>query len=74
MPSAVLRLAKLGVEPPGSSVPGHHLRRRPRPTGVTADFPHGPGRGVRRTALQSTMQRASLTQQASSGSPGQSGR
>jgi flavin-dependent dehydrogenase len=54
MPSAVLRLAKLGVEPPGRPFQGiTYVDGRGRR--VTADFPNGPGRGVRRTALQSTM-------------------
>ena len=54
MPSAVLRLAKLGVMPPGRPFQGiTYVDGRGRR--VTADFPHGPGRGVRRTALQSTI-------------------
>jgi flavin-dependent dehydrogenase len=54
MPSAVQRLASLGVVLPGrpflgiTYVDGHGRR-------VTADFPRGPGLGVRRTALHSAL-------------------
>ena len=57
MPSAVLRLAALGVVLPGRPFRGiTYVDARGR--SVTADFPHGPGQGVRRTALQATLRSA----------------
>jgi flavin-dependent dehydrogenase len=60
MPSAVLRLAALGVVLPGRPFRGiTYVDGKGRR--VTADFPHGPGQGVRRTALQSTLRTAAHT-------------
>jgi flavin-dependent dehydrogenase len=57
MPSAVLRLATLGVVLPGRPFRGiTYVDGRGRR--ATADFPHGPGQGVRRTTLQSTLRSA----------------
>jgi flavin-dependent dehydrogenase len=57
MPSAVLRLASLGVVLPGRPFQGiTYVDARGRR--VTADFPHGPGQGVRRTALHAALRTA----------------
>lgn len=57
MPGGLAALAALGVDPPGVALRGiAYLNGRRR---VEAPFRHGPGRGVRRTALH-----AALTQKA----------
>jgi flavin-dependent dehydrogenase len=57
MPTAVLRLVALGVALPGRPFLGiTYVDARGR--SVTADFPNGPGQGVRRTALQSSLRTA----------------
>jgi flavin-dependent dehydrogenase len=54
MPSAVLRLASLGIVLPGRPFQGiTYVDAQDRQ--VTADFPHGPGQGVRRTALHAAL-------------------
>lgn len=56
MPGAVRALAKLGVDPPGRDLRGiGYLSTTHR---VQASFAAGPGRGVRRTDLQSALYRA----------------
>lgn len=56
MPGAVRVLADLGVEPPGRAFTGITYRQGPH--AVTAPFRHGPGRGVRRTALSESLREA----------------
>lgn len=56
MPSAVRALAALGVDPPGFPLCGIAYRRGD--TLAHARFLSGPGRGVRRTALQGSLRAA----------------
>lgn len=56
MPSAVRALAALGVDPPGFPLRGISYRRGS--TIAHAEFRSGPGRGVRRTALQGALREA----------------
>jgi flavin-dependent dehydrogenase len=53
MPSAVARLARLGVDPPGRAFVG--IRYVADRHEAYAPFRAGPGRGVRRTSLHETM-------------------
>jgi 2-polyprenyl-6-methoxyphenol hydroxylase-like FAD-dependent oxidoreductase len=53
MPGAVAALAGLGVEPPGRDLLG--IRYTSGSRAAVADFPGGPGRGVRRTALRAAL-------------------
>jgi flavin-dependent dehydrogenase len=56
MPGAVRALAALGVDPPGHDIRGiAYLRDQAR---ALADFTNGPGRGVRRIALQQALRAA----------------
>lgn len=54
MPSAVARLAEMGVDPPGLEFTG--IRYISPGHSALAHFSAGPGRGVRRTILQTLMQ------------------
>lgn len=55
MPSALRRLGDLGIDPPGRAFVGiRYLRDHWQ---ATADFPAGPGRGVRRTELHAALVR-----------------
>jgi len=56
MPSAVARLADLGVDPPG--LPFHGIRYLDAGHQAEARFRRGAGRGVRRTALHSALRHA----------------
>ena len=56
MPGAVRALAALGVDPPGHSIRGIAYRRGQLV--ARAEFSTGPGRGVRRTALQAALRAA----------------
>lgn len=58
MPGAVRALADLGVDPPGFAFTGIAYRQGDH--AATARFRHGPGRGVRRTALSATLRAAVL--------------
>lgn len=53
MPGAVASLAELGLDPPGSPIAG--IRYVDATHEVEAPFRHGPGRGVRRTALHACL-------------------
>ncbi|SER98811.1 Dehydrogenase (flavoprotein) [Pedococcus cremeus] len=53
MPGAVTALAALGVEPPGWELQG--IRYTSGSRSAVADFPAGPGRGVRRTTLHQAL-------------------
>ena len=53
MPTAVAALARLGVQPPGR--PFHGIRYLSGHRVAEARFRHGPGRGVRRTALHDAL-------------------
>jgi flavin-dependent dehydrogenase len=53
MPGAVTALATLGVEPAGWELQG--IRYTSGSRSAVADFPAGPGRGVRRTALHQAL-------------------
>ncbi|MHA3701267.1 NAD(P)/FAD-dependent oxidoreductase [Jatrophihabitans sp. YIM 134969] len=56
MPGALRALAELGVDPPGRPFTGIAYRQGEHV--ATARFRHGPGRGVRRTALSQTLRDA----------------
>ncbi|HEV2888090.1 MAG TPA: NAD(P)/FAD-dependent oxidoreductase, partial [Jatrophihabitans sp.] len=56
MPAALQALAELGVHPPGRPLRG--VRYLDGPYSAQALFPGAPGRGVRRTALQSCLREA----------------
>lgn len=56
MPGALAALHELGVDPPGHPFQG--IRYTDGRRSVTADFPAGPGRGVRRTALHRSLRTA----------------
>jgi len=56
MPTALRELAALGVDPGGHPFTGITYVD-PRGRSVSADFPAGPGRGVRRTALEEVLLR-----------------
>lgn len=56
MPGALAALHGLGVDPPGHPFLG--IRYTDGRRSVTAEFPSGPGRGVRRTALHRSLQAA----------------
>lgn len=58
MPGALAALRDLGVDPDGHRLDG--IRYRNGETSATADFPSGPGRGVRRTTLHRAMREAAL--------------
>ncbi|MQW77225.1 NAD(P)/FAD-dependent oxidoreductase [Nocardioides sp. dk4132] len=58
MPGALSALHALGVDPPGCEL--HGVRYAARGRVATADFRHGPGRGIRRTALHAELTRAAL--------------
>jgi flavin-dependent dehydrogenase len=58
MPGAVRALADLGVDPPGHDIRGIAYVRGP--VRAHASFTSGPGRGVRRTALQDSLLAAVL--------------
>ncbi|HEX3790666.1 MAG TPA: NAD(P)/FAD-dependent oxidoreductase [Pseudonocardiaceae bacterium] len=56
MPGAVRALAALGVDPPGHDIRGIAYRRAD--SVARAEFSSGPGRGVRRTALHTSLRAA----------------
>ncbi|MFC5179375.1 NAD(P)/FAD-dependent oxidoreductase [Nocardioides taihuensis] len=56
MPGAVALLAELGISPPGHRVDG--IRYLAGDRSVDAPFTHGPGLGVRRTALHARLREA----------------
>ena len=56
MPGALGAVHALGVDPPGCELRG--VRYAARGRAATADFRHGPGRGIRRTALHAELTRA----------------
>jgi flavin-dependent dehydrogenase len=56
MPGAVRALAALGVDPPGHDIRGIAYLRDDAE--ARTDFTHGPGRGVRRTALHTALRAA----------------
>lgn len=56
MPGAVAALAGLGLDPAGSTITG--IRYVDPRHAVEAPFRHGPGRGVRRTALHACLREA----------------
>lgn len=56
MPGALAALHGLGIDPPGHPIVG--IRYTDGRRSVTADFPAGPGRGVRRTALHRSLRAA----------------
>jgi flavin-dependent dehydrogenase len=58
MPGALAALLDLGVDPPGREL--HGIRYVAGPRSAEARFRHGPGRGVRRTALHAAMREAAL--------------
>ncbi|URN18531.1 MULTISPECIES: NAD(P)/FAD-dependent oxidoreductase [Streptomyces] len=58
MPGAVTALAELGIHPPGHELRG--ISYLAGPHRADADFPKGPGRGVRRTALHTALREAVL--------------
>lgn len=53
MPGAVAALAEVGVDPPGVAITG--IRYVDDRESAVAEFRHGPGRGVRRTALSGAL-------------------
>ena len=60
MPGAVHALHQLGIDPPGHDITGITYRQGGDGGDVvaTAEFRHGPGRGVRRTVLHEAMRAA----------------
>lgn len=58
MPAAVASLRRLGVDVPGQPIRG--IRYLDATRCATAQFRHGPGRGVRRTVLHETLRDAAL--------------
>jgi flavin-dependent dehydrogenase len=56
MPGAVAVLAELGIDPPGHPIEG--IRYLAGDRSVDAPFSHGPGLGVRRTALHARLREA----------------
>lgn len=55
MPGALTALARLGVDPPGRDITGIAYSSPDGTVRAEHDFAAGPGRGVRRTALQEAM-------------------
>lgn len=55
MPGALTALARLGVDPPGCDITGIAYSSPDGSVRAEHDFAAGPGRGVRRTALQEAM-------------------
>ncbi|NPC96817.1 FAD-dependent monooxygenase [Nocardioides sp. zg-DK7169] len=58
MPGALAALLALGADPAGHDLLG--VRYAAGGRAATADFRHGPGRGIRRTALHAELTRAAL--------------
>lgn len=57
MPAGVRALAALGVTPPSRSLPLRGIRYLSADVVAEADFPDGPGRGIRRTELHAALVR-----------------
>lgn len=57
MPAGVRALAALGVAPPARSLPFRGIRYLSDGVVAEADFPDGPGRGIRRTELHAALLR-----------------